>query len=100
MIHKNMKDNYGKLTDLVLYNTHYFHTYSTKRAQIEMKELRAENERLKTDRSESTPEQSVNYARGTQLNTLPQALVVTPDLTTQEGIQKEMYRLADLFKKF
>ena len=35
MIHKNMKDNYGKLTDLVLYNTNYFHTYSTKRVQIE-----------------------------------------------------------------
>ena len=53
-----------------------------------MKELKAENERLKTDRSESPPEQSANYARGTQLNTntLPQALVVTPDLTSQAGI--------------
>ena len=67
-----------------------------------MKELKAENERLKTDRSESPPEQSANYARGTQLNTntLPQALIVTPDLTTQDGIQKEMYRLTDLFNKF
>ena len=60
---------------------------------------KAENERLKTDRSESTPEQSTNYTRGTQLNTnpLPQALVVVPDLTTQEGIQAEMFRLGALF---
>ena len=67
-----------------------------------MKELKAENEHLKTDRSETTPEQSANYARGTQLNTntLPQALVVTPDLTTQEGVQAEMFRLSALFKTF
>ena len=76
-------------------------------AQIEMNKLKAENarhkaenERLKTNRSESTPEQSANYARGTQLNTntLPQALVVAPDLTTHEGIQAEMFRLGALFK--
>ena len=30
-----MKDNYGKITDLVVYNTNYFHTNSTTRAQIE-----------------------------------------------------------------
>ena len=69
-------------------------------AQIELKELKAENarhiaenERLKTDQSESTPEQSANYARGTQLNTnlFPQALVVVPNLTTQEGIKAEMF---------
>ena len=67
-------------------------------AQIEMKELKAENERLKTDCSETTPEQSANYARGTQLNTLPQALVATPDLKTHEGIQAEMFQLGVLFK--
>ena len=32
---QNTKDNYGKLTALVLYNTNYFHTNSTKRVQIE-----------------------------------------------------------------
>ena len=33
--YKNMKDNYGKLTSLVLYNTNFFHQNSTKRVQIE-----------------------------------------------------------------
>ena len=33
--YKNMKDTYGKLTALVVYNTNYFHTNSTKRLQIE-----------------------------------------------------------------
>ena len=30
-----MKDNYGKLTSLVLYNTNFFHQNFTKRVQIE-----------------------------------------------------------------
>ena len=30
-----MKDTYGNITDLVVYNTDYFHPNSTKRIQIE-----------------------------------------------------------------
>ena len=30
-----MRDTYGKLTALVMYNTNYFHTNFTKRVQIE-----------------------------------------------------------------
>ena len=32
--HENMKDTYGKLTSLVVYNTNYFHPNSTKIIQI------------------------------------------------------------------
>ena len=32
--YKQMKDTFGKLTDLVVYNTNYFHTNFTKRVQI------------------------------------------------------------------
>ena len=62
-----------------------------------MNELRAENERLKTDRSDSTTsEQSTNYAQGTQMATPPQALVTnTP--TTKDAIRDEMKSLETLF---
>ena len=30
-----MKDNFGKLTSLVMFNTNYFYTNFTKRSQIE-----------------------------------------------------------------
>ena len=30
-----MKDTYGKLTSIVVYNTNYFHKHSTKRVHIE-----------------------------------------------------------------
>ena len=33
--YKKMKDAYGKLTSLVMYNTNYFHKNSTNRVQIE-----------------------------------------------------------------
>ena len=33
--YKNMKDTYGNITDLVVYNTDYFNPNSTKRIQIE-----------------------------------------------------------------
>ena len=56
--------------------------------RLEMQELKTENERLKTDRTDNTttPEKSANYAQGTQM------LLNTPSITpsTKEAIREEM----------
>ena len=61
-----------------------------------MQELKVENERLKTDRTDNTttPEKLANYARGTQM------VLNTPSSTLtqkQEAIWGEMQQLTDLF---
>ena len=60
-----------------------------------MQELKAKNERLKTDRStDGTPEKSVNYTRNQiWLNTTTQSTKEQK----QEAIWKEMQQLQDLF---
>ena len=66
--------------------------------QIEMQELKAENEHLKTDCSDDlrTQEQSANYTQGTEPQiTTPQVLVPQP--TTKEAICVETLGLNDLF---
>ena len=68
---------------------------TTQLERIEVQELKAENERLKTDRStDDTPEKSANY-------TWSQMLLNTTTPSTkeqkQEAIRKEMQQLEALF---
>ena len=45
---KNLKDTYGKLTALFVYNPNYFHTNSTKRVQSDCAR-RSEERRAQSD---------------------------------------------------
>ena len=64
-------------------------------AQIEIQELKAENERFKTDRStDDTPEKSANY---TWSQMLLNTKIPSTKKLKQEEIGKEMQQLRELF---